>query len=59
MTELPEIATPRLPPIWVLDMTNGTLSLTSEFIVVTLPQILAAQGVPGGHFAAVEHTATS
>jgi PAT family beta-lactamase induction signal transducer AmpG len=34
-------------------MTNATFGLTSGFVVVTLPQMLAAQGVPGGHIAAI------
>jgi MFS transporter, PAT family, beta-lactamase induction signal transducer AmpG len=43
----------RLPPIWLLGMTNATFGLTSGFVIVTLPQMLAAQGVPGGHIAAI------
>ena len=53
MTEALHATTRRLPPIWVLGMTNATFGLTSGFIVVTLPQILAAQGVAGGHIAAI------
>lgn len=34
-------------------MTNATFGLTSGFVIVTLPEILAAQGVPGGHIAAI------
>lgn len=43
----------RLPPVWLLGMTNATFGLTSGFVIVTLPEILAAQGVPGGHIAAI------
>ncbi len=43
----------RLPPIWLLGMTNATFGLASGFVVVTLPEILAAQGVSGGHIAAI------
>ena len=53
MSEPPAAVTRRLPPIWVLGMTNATFGLTSGFIVVTLPHIRAAQGVPGGHIAAI------
>lgn len=45
--------TRKLPPVWVMGLTNAPFGLVGGFIVVTLPQILAAQGVPGGHIAAI------
>lgn len=41
----------RIPALWVLSLPVATLGLTFGFTVVTLPQMLAAQGVPGGHIA--------
>ena len=39
------------PPIWMMGLTDATFGFMSTFTVVTVPQILAAQGVPGGHIA--------
>ena len=41
------------PPIWVMGLTNATFGMMNGFAVVTLPQMLAAEGVPGGHIAAI------
>ena len=37
----------RVPPAWVLSIPVATFGLVFGFIIVTMPQILAAQGVPG------------
>ncbi len=36
-----------------MGLTNATFGMMSGFAVVTLPQMLAAEGVPGGHIAAI------
>jgi PAT family beta-lactamase induction signal transducer AmpG len=41
------------PPIWVMGLTNAVFGVTGGFAAVTLPQMLAAQGIPGGHIAAI------
>ena len=41
------------PPIWVMGLTNAVFGMMNGFAVVTLPQMLAAEGVPGGHIAAI------
>ena len=43
----------RNPPVWVMVLTNTPFGMVGSFAVITLPQILAAQGVPGGHIAAI------
>jgi PAT family beta-lactamase induction signal transducer AmpG len=43
----------RLPPVWVMGLTNAPFGLISGFAVVTLPEMLAAQGILGGHIAAM------
>ncbi len=43
----------RLPPIWLMGLTNSLFGLMGGFAVVTLPEMLAAQGIPGGHIAAI------
>lgn len=43
----------KLPPIWVMGLTNATFGMMGGFSVVILPQLLAAQGIPGGHIAAI------
>lgn len=40
-------------PVWVMGLTNATFGMMGGFCVVTLPQLLAADGVPGGHIAAI------
>lgn len=42
-----------------MGLTNATFGLMAGFSVVTLPQILAATGMPGGHIAAITATVTS
>lgn len=49
----------RLPPIWVMGMTNATFGMMGSFSVVVVPQMLAALGVPGGRIAAITATITS
>lgn len=43
----------RNPPVWVMGLSNAPFGLVGGFVVVTLPQILAEQGVSGGHIAAI------
>ena len=43
----------RLPPIWLMGLTNSVFGLMRGFAVVTLPEMLAAQGVRGGHIAVI------
>ena len=52
---MPEISAQKrkLPPVWMMGMTNATFGMMGGFSVVILPQLLAAQGVPGGHIAAI------
>ena len=41
----------RIPPPWVLSIPVATFGMVFGFVIVNLPQILAAQHVPGGHIA--------
>lgn len=52
---MPEIPTAnhKRAPIWVMGLTNATFGMMGGFAVVILPQLLAADGVPGGHIAAI------
>lgn len=43
----------RMPPIWVMGLTNSVFGLMGGFAVVTVPEMLAAQGIPGGHIAVI------
>ena len=43
----------KLPPVWIMGMTNATFGIFGGFSVITLPEMLAAQGVPGGRIAAI------
>lgn len=43
----------RLPPVWLMGLTNMTFGAYAGFAVVPMPQMLAAQGVPGGRIAAI------
>lgn len=46
------MSTPRkIPALWILSLPVLTFGMVFGFTVVTLPQMLAAQGVPGGHIA--------
>jgi PAT family beta-lactamase induction signal transducer AmpG len=58
MTETASPARKRAP-IWVMGLTNATFGMMAGFSVVTLPQLLAADGVPGGHIAAIVATIIS
>lgn len=42
-----------LPPVWLMGLANASFGLMGGFTVVTLPQMLAAQGVPGGRIAEI------
>lgn len=46
----------KLPPIWLMGLTNCTWGLMGGFAIITLPQLLAAQGVPGGALLAFTST---
>lgn len=41
----------RIPPPWLLSIPMAIFGMTAGFIIVTLPEMLAALGVPGGHIA--------
>ena len=43
----------RLPPIWLMGLTNLPFGLTAGFCLVPVPQMLAAQGIPGEQIAAI------
>ncbi len=49
----------RVPATWVLSIPVATFGMVVGFIIVTLPQILAAQNVPGGHIAVAVAVITS
>ncbi len=40
-----------VPALWILAVPVITFGMMAGFVIVTLPQMLAAQGVPGGHIA--------
>lgn len=50
---------PKLPPVWLMGLTNATFGMMGGFTVVTLPQMLAAQHVPGGSIATMVAVVTS
>jgi PAT family beta-lactamase induction signal transducer AmpG len=43
----------KLPPIFLLGLTNSTYGMCGGFACVVLPEILAAQGVSGGRIGAI------
>ncbi len=43
----------RLPPTWLMGLTNAPFGLTGGFCAVIVPQLLAAHGIPAGHIAAI------
>lgn len=49
----------RVPPLWILSLPVLTFGMMFGFTTVTLPQMLAAQGVPGGHIAVTVAVITS
>jgi PAT family beta-lactamase induction signal transducer AmpG len=49
----------RVPPAWLLSIPVATFGMTAGFIIVTLPQMLAALQVPGGHIATAVAVITS
>jgi PAT family beta-lactamase induction signal transducer AmpG len=51
--EMPVTAPRRLPPVWLMGLTNALFGMMGGFCVVTVPEMLAAQGVPGGHIAVI------
>ncbi len=48
-----DFAPRKLPPAWLLGCTNATFGLYGGFAVVTLSEMLAAQGIPGGRIAGI------
>ena len=50
---MPRRAQPRRAPVWLMGLSNATIGLVGGFIVLPLPQMLAAQGVPELRIAAV------
>lgn len=49
----------KIPPLWILSLPMLTLGIMFGFTVVTLPQMLAAEGIPGGHIAEAVAVITS
>lgn len=49
----------RLPPIWVMGLSNATFGLTGGFVAVSVPEMLAAQGIPANHVATAAAIITS
>lgn len=49
----------RVPPVWVMSIPYLTFGMMGGFVIVTLPQMLAAVGVPGGHIAVAVAIITS
>jgi MFS transporter, PAT family, beta-lactamase induction signal transducer AmpG len=45
------VSTERIPPLWILSLPWLTFGMVAGFAIVSLPQMLAAQGVPGGSIA--------
>ncbi|HMG87540.1 MAG TPA: MFS transporter [Terracidiphilus sp.] len=45
--------TQRLPPTWLMGLTNAPFGLTGGFCAVIIPQLLAAHGIPAGHIATI------
>ncbi len=43
----------RLPPTWLLGLTNAPFGLTGGFCAVIIPQLLAAHGIPAGQIATI------
>ncbi|HEV2214870.1 MAG TPA: MFS transporter, partial [Terracidiphilus sp.] len=43
----------------MMGLTNLTFGMVITFSVTTLPQLLAAQGIPGGHIAAITSAVTT
>jgi PAT family beta-lactamase induction signal transducer AmpG len=43
----------RLPPTWLMGLTNAPFGLTGGFCAVVIPELLAAHGIPAGHVAAI------
>ena len=48
-----------VPALWILSLPVLTYGMIFGFAVVTLPQMLAADGVPGGHIAVAVAIITS
>ena len=46
-------SSPRIPPIWLLGLTNCTYGMYAGFIGISLPQLLADQHLPQGRVASI------
>ena len=53
------MSTRKLPPIWVMGLTNAAYGMYGGFAVVTVAEMLAAQGLPGDRIARVVSTILS
>jgi MFS transporter, PAT family, beta-lactamase induction signal transducer AmpG len=53
------VNTQRIPPVWILSLPFIMTGLLGGFAFVTLPQMLARQGVPGGEIAVAVAICTS
>ena len=43
----------RLPPTWLMGLTNAPFGFTGGFCAVIIPELLAAHGIPAGHVATI------
>ena len=43
----------RLPPTWLMGLTNAPFGLTGGFCAVIIPELLAAHGISAGHVATI------
>jgi PAT family beta-lactamase induction signal transducer AmpG len=43
----------RLPPVWMMGMTNASFGLTGGFCAVVIPDMLSAHGIPAGEIATI------
>jgi PAT family beta-lactamase induction signal transducer AmpG len=43
----------RLPPIWMMGLTNASFGLTGGFCAVVIPDMLASHGIPAGEVATI------
>ena len=53
------MSTRKLPPVWVMGMTNAAYGMYGGFAVITVAEMLAAQGLPGDRIARAVSTILS
>ena len=46
-------SSPRIPPIWLLGLTNGTFGMYGGFVAISLPQLLSEQHLSPGRVASI------